>query len=304
MAKPHSPNLLQALRHALWRREHWTAIAIGLLAAPSLPVIAAPPQAWARTPTTNTLIKQDTAAPPVPTRPVNLPAPVTPDDSGIIDLRPSPSDDVGIGQLRPTLEPDPDSSDSSSGASWLRDIALPVYPSPESEPWGWIIHGWLIPNNSSPLAIGRDAAFSMVRTGQPLYTFPVLELRSDGWFRFQYTPAGVAWAHVTHLDLGTVPLAIEPWDISMKDAAQVEFRRPGLSQPMRLEPRSTAPLQALVGPNSIIQPLDLDGDWLRVRVTQPAQGCMPLPGSSVAEGWVRWRNEADVPLVWFSARSC
>ncbi|MEO1068008.1 MAG: hypothetical protein AAFW95_02665, partial [Cyanobacteria bacterium J06638_6] len=196
------------------------------------------------------------------------------------------------------------SNDISSGANWLRDIALPVYPSPEGDPWGWIINGWLIPNSSTPLAIGRDAAFSMVRTGQEVYTFPVLELRSDGWFRFQYTPAGAAWAHVTHLDLGTVPLVIEQWDVSMKDAARVEFRRPGLSQPMRLEPRSTAPLQALVGPNSIIQPLDLDGDWLRVRVIQPAQDCMPLPGSSTAEGWVRWRNEADKPLVWFSNRSC
>jgi len=41
-----------------------------------------------------------------------------------------------------------------------------------------------------------------------------------------------------------------------------------------------------------------------VRVTQPAQGCTPLPGSSNLEGWVRWRSDADVPLVWFPASGC
>ncbi|MBD2234193.1 hypothetical protein H6G07_21700 [Phormidium tenue FACHB-1052] len=247
--------------------------------------------------------KQD-AAPSSPPLPALLPEPIIPEATGIIGLTPAPNDAVGVGHLRPINRLSANAMDTLSGASWLRDVALPIYPSPDSAHWGWLINGWLVPNDAAPLAIGRDAAFSMVQTEQQIYTFPVLEIRPDGWFRFQYTSAGAAWAHTSHLELGTLSLTVETWEASMQDASRVEFRRPGLAQPMRLAPNGTAPLQALVGSNSIIQPLDLEGDWLRVRVTQPAQGCTPLPGSSISEGWVRWRSDADIPLIWFSSTAC
>ena len=285
------------------KRGQSAAIAVGLLALTALPAIASTPKV--QLPTTAAVAlnaKQDSSEPTLPSRPSVIPEAILPDEAGIIGLSPSPSDDVGIGQLRPAMLPG--SGNALRKANWLRGVTLPIYPSPESDHWGWLLNGWLIPNDGEPLAVGRDAAFSMVQTEQQIYAFPVLEIRPDGWFRFQYTPAGAAWAHTSHLNLGTVPLTVEPWEISMEDAARVEFRRPGLAQPMRLAPRSNAPLQALVGPNSIIQPLDIEGDWLRVRVTQPARGCTPLPGSSHLEGWVRWRSDADVPLVWFSASDC
>ncbi|MEA5448942.1 hypothetical protein VB780_10210 [Leptolyngbya sp. CCNP1308] len=283
-------------------------IAIGLFATTALlgttlssPLQAAP-DALAAAPH-NLRDKQDTSEPTPPPLPTPLPEPILPEAAGIIGLTPAPNDEVGVGNLRPA-NPTTGISDELSGAGWLSEVALPIYPSPESVHWGWLINGWLVPNNAGPLAIGRDAAFSMVKTEQQIYTFPVLEVRPDGWFRFQYTPAGTAWAHTSHLDLGRLPLTIEAWETSMQAASRIEFRRPGLAQPMRLAPNSTAPLQALVGSNSIIQPLDLEGDWLRVRVTQPAQGCNPLPGSSTAEGWVRWRSDADIPLIWFSSTDC
>ncbi|MGG6240471.1 hypothetical protein ACQ4N7_17740 [Nodosilinea sp. AN01ver1] len=269
------------------------------LSGPAAPRLSSNAPGIAALPALTPRDKQDPSSPAIPPLPDPVPAAIDPDEAGIISLSPAPNDDIGLGLLRPTGPNAP-----LLGAEWLRGVALPIYPTPESEPWGWLINGWLIPNGADPLAIGRDAAFSMVQTDQQLYTFPVLEVRPDGWFRFQYTPAGTAWAHTSHLALGNVPLAIETWEASMKNAARIQFRRPGLSQPMRLAPTGTAPLQALVGPNSIIQPLDLDGDWLRVRVTQPAQGCTPLPGSSTAEGWVRWRSDTDVPLIWFSATDC
>lgn len=247
--------------------------------------------------------KQETLEPTAPSLPTPLPEPIIPDATGIIGLTPAPNDDIGVGHLGPA-NPAIDIGDEFSGAGWLRDVALPIYPSPESTHWGWLVNGWLVPNDADPLAIGRDAAFSMVKTEQQIYTFPVLEVRPDGWFRFQYTPAGTAWAHTSHLDLGRLTLAIETWETSMQAASRIEFRRPGLAQPMRLAPSGSAPLQALVGSNSIIEPLDLEGDWLRVRVTQPAQGCTPLPGSSTTEGWVRWRSDADVPLIWFPSTDC
>jgi hypothetical protein len=215
---------------------------------------------------------------------------------------------VGLGHLRPAdltaLSGSSQNNSALVGTAWLRGVALPIYPSPDSPPWGWLINGWLVPNDGTPLAVGRDAAFSMVQTERRLNTFPVLELRPDGWFRFQYTQAGTAWAHTSHLNLGPVALVLEPWEAYLADALRVEFQRPGVAQPMRRAPRNNAPLQALVGPNSLIQPLAMEGDWLRVRVTQPAQGCTPLPGASTSEGWVRWRSDTDAPLVWFPAGGC
>ncbi|MGB3312496.1 MAG: hypothetical protein WBG32_17825 [Nodosilinea sp.] len=303
---------LKSLRYPLFWPLGRLAVASGLLAAIALPGAATPrtiPDASGITAAPSPLFrgqqnrsKQDSANPTVPPLPSPVPDSIVPDEAGIIGLDPAPNDDIGVGHLRPTSLTGSD--DTAVGAEWLRGVALPIYPTPERTHWGWLINGWLVPNNADPLAIGRDAAFSMVQTEQQIYTFPVLEIRPDGWFRFQYTPAGTAWAHTSHLGLGDVSLTVETWEASMERAARIQFRRPGLSQPMRLAPVGTAPLQALVGPNSIIQPLDLDGDWLRVRVTQPALGCTPLPGSSTAEGWVRWRSETDMPLVWFSGADC
>ncbi|MBD1915553.1 hypothetical protein [Leptolyngbya sp. FACHB-60] len=254
--------------------------------------------------TQDTQGKQDAVIPSPPPLPTPPPEPISPDATGIIGLTPAPNDNIGVGHLRPVNLLSTNAMGTREGASWLRDVALPIYPNPDSAPWGWLINGWLVPNGAAPLAIGRDAAFSMVQTEQQIYTFPVLEIRPDGWFRFQYTPAGAAWAHTSHLEIGNRSLTVETWESSMQAASRLAFRRPGLAQPMRLAPSGTAPLQALVGSNSIIQPLDLEGDWLRVRVTQPAQGCAPLPGSSISEGWVRWRSDADIPLVWFSSTDC
>ncbi len=251
---------------------------------------------------------QPRSQPAVPLRPDLVPDAIVPETAGITSLPTYPSRDSGVGHLRP------DDLTSLTGpswpqspllqAGWLQSVALPIYPSPGSDHWGWMINGWLIPNGAKPLAIGRDAAFSMMLTEPRIYTFPVLEVRPDGWFRFQYTAAGEAWAHTSHLGLGAISLTIEPWSAYVRDASRVAFRRPGLSQPMRVNPSTTAPLRALVGSNSLIQPLDMDGDWLRVRVIQPVQGCVPLPGASTEEGWVRWRDEARNPLMLVPTDGC
>ena len=287
-------------------------LAIAALSAGATPVeisVSAPGSAPGNTPGSLAPQPKQTAQPGVPPLPEPIPSPISPEQGGIILLTPTSNDNAeGVGQLRPA------DLTSLAGANWpnspllyanwLRGVAIPIYPSPESDSWGWLINGWLVPNGAAPLAIGRDAAFSMVPTDRRVYTFPVLEIRPDGWFRFQYTPAGAAWAHTSQLSLGAVPLTVETWEAYLQGATRIEFRQPGLSQPMRLAPNGTAALQALVGSNSLIQPLDMVGDWLRVRVTQPVQNCTPLPGASTNEGWVRWRDDYQIPLVWFPASGC
>jgi hypothetical protein len=166
------------------------------------------------------------------------------------------------------------------------------------------MNGWLIPNGYAPIAVGRDATFSMVQPQRGLYTFPVMEIREDGWFRFQYTPAGTAWSHISQLNLGSTRLRVENWSDWMFQVGRVKFRKHGASQPLRPEPTASAGLQSLVGPNSLIEPLEIQDDWIRVRVTQPASGCQALPGSSTEEGWMRWLDDDASPLIWFPTDGC
>ncbi|NJL46208.1 MAG: hypothetical protein HC929_00205 [Leptolyngbyaceae cyanobacterium SM2_5_2] len=245
------------------------------------------------------------ASPPaVPPLPASVPPAIGPEETGIVGLTPGPVDDVGVGHLHPSNVTSLLGSNWRSSpilhASWLRSIALPIYIGPNGDHWGWLINGWLIPNGSGPIAVGRDATFSMVQADRGLYSFPVLEVRPDGWFRFQYTPAGSAWAHTAHLNVGALSLTIEPWEEQIQEAYQVEFRKHGLSQPLRSVPRGSGSLRSLVVPNSLIRPLEVQGDWVRVQVVQPVRGCTPLPGSTTDEGWMRWRDTRQTLLVWFS----
>ncbi|MBD2256478.1 hypothetical protein [Pseudanabaena sp. FACHB-2040] len=245
---------------------------------------------------------------PVPPFPETVPEAISPDPAGLVGLHPTEEADLGIGHLRPkqvsSLQDSSWPQSPTANASWLRDVTLPIYAAPEGEPWGWFINGWLVTDQADPLAVGRDAAFSMLHTYSGLYTFPVMEVRPDGWFRFQYTPVGTAWAHVSHLNLGSVELTLETWEDRFLSAGWIEFRKHGASHALMPQPESGQSLQALISPNSLIEPLEFEGDWARVRVTQPVDACAPLPGAGTQEGWIRWRTGEQDSLVWFPPEGC
>lgn len=224
-------------------------------------------------------------------------------------LMPSFEDDIGVGHLRPRDlgfldEPDWASSPLLE-AGWLQSAAIPIYTEPGGTHWGWIINGWLVPNGQPPIALGEDASFSMLQTYYALSSFPVMQIQEDGWFEFQYTPAGRAWAHIDHLNLGSLDLAVELWENHFVGNGWVQFRRHGLSQALYDIANSTqANVLGLIGPNSYIQPVAFEGDWMRVQVTQPVEGCTFLPGAVTREGWMRWRSDDEEPLVWFPPKGC
>ena len=253
-------------------------------------------------------LTQNRIAPPVPPLPTTIPEPISPVTDGILGLNPETSDNLGIGHLRPSDLSILDQSDGQDspylGADWLRVAAIPIYVEPEGNHWGWIVNGWLVPNGQTPIAIGRDAAFLMRQTYDNLFSFPVTQIREDGWFQLQYTPAGTAWAHIDHLNLGQLELTVELWEERFLDTGQVYFRRHGLSQPLRSDPASGEEIIGLIGPESFIEPIAFDGDWMQVRVTQPADGCVFLPGSRTREGWMRWRDTESDSLIWYPAEGC
>lgn len=246
------------------------------------------------------LVAQSAVAPSVPALPRPIPAPMTPVMSGIVDLAETDAT-LGVGYLKPA-----DLPRGSEGAEWLSDIALPIYGAPQGQHWGWLIRGWLVPNNQPPLAIGRDAAFAMVSLeDEDILAFPVLEVRDDGWMRVQYTSGGSAWAHSSHLTFGDTDLAVESWDdpvvyedsLNPDQSSALQFQRPGSAQVLRSRPELNRNVISLISNDSLIVPLEVEGDWVRVRVTRPVAGCEPLGGARSDEGWMRWRNDQGEVLL-------
>ncbi len=246
------------------------------------------------------LISQAITAPASPLTPPPLPTsapqPFSPVPSGITDLSRGDAPIVGVGQLRP-LNVEPLLRDD---VSWLQSVALPLYASAGGDHWGWIYQGWLILNGQAPLAIGRDAGFGMVRPYDNLRTFPVLEIRPDGWARVQYTPGGSAWVHTSLLNLGQMPLTIETWADRLEAQKVVYFLDSKRTQALRSQPEATNNILSLVATDSLIELLAFDGDWMQVRVTRPTTAsCQPLTGATVTEGWMRWRGNAQQSLIWY-----
>lgn len=290
-----------------------TALWVGLVSGWATVAYAIPEMSSfaQRSPVNRSIVEfaQTRTSPPVPPLPDPLPTAQTPAASGIVGLAPAPDDEIGVGHLRPrdlSFLEQPDWTESPYlGANWLQATAVPIYIEPNGSHWGWIISGWLIPNGQDPIALGSDASFLMLQTYYSLFSFPVTQIRDDGWFQFQYTPAGRAWAHVDHLNLGKIDLAIETWENRFLDNGRVEFRRHGLSQSLQAVPSDAeSSILGLVGPDSFIEPIAFDGDWMQVRVTQPTDGCTFLPGAVTQEGWMRWRNSQQKPLIWYPPKGC
>ncbi|MEM9905234.1 MAG: hypothetical protein AAF921_09460 [Cyanobacteria bacterium P01_D01_bin.44] len=260
------------------------------------------------------LVTRSVAVPPavllsqatVPPRPEAVPEPNEPEMSGIMDLAEAETS-LGIGYLRPediSFLDNPEDNASQLEAGWLQTIELPLYITPDGDHWGWLLDGWLIPNGQSAFAIGRDASFAMVRVQPSLLAFPVLEVRDDGWVRVQYTATGSAWAHTSHLALGDQPLVFEPWGDWLSSSKQLKFRTEDNAQVLRSQPELSRNVITLVRNDSLIEPLEVDGDWIRVRVTRPVSGCEPLSGANIEEGWMRWRSDEGEMTMWQATESC
>jgi len=58
--------------------------------------------------------------------------------------------------------------------------------------------------------------------------------------------------------------------------------------------------------DAMLEPLEVRGDWMRVRVTRPSTYCVMDPPADVRveEGWIRWRDGEMGPWVWIFTRGC
>jgi len=197
---------------------------------------------------------------------------------------------LGVGHVRPVHEEERD--------DWPRRLKLPVFTAPGGE-----VKIWLTPGS-----VGGDV---LVETGYETASFIVLQARPDGWLQIRFggpLASGAGWVHRCHLDAATPRLEYVPWEKLLAGAVPLYFRDQS-PRVLRKAPSNEAPAIANIpaDPNLYgIQPLQVRGDWARVRVSVPSRHCAdPKPTRfKVYDGWVRWRGPKLGPALWYYTRGC
>lgn len=253
-----------------------------------------------------------TTPPSVPAFPQPLPAPREPQPDYDVMLQyagGAPISKIGIGHLRPKKL---DVNAELDSVRWLRGVTLPLYDLPNGKHWGWLANGWLIRNGESPIALGEERVpLKALWTYYSLYSLPILEARGQGWFLLRYSPGvgsqGTAWIHESHLNLGTIPVAIESWQDRFLEFGWVYFvnSTAETAHALRSEPNRESPVRAWVSDWSYIQPLEFRGDWMRVKVEQLNDGCDRVsPDATTEEGWMQWRSAGRDSWIWYPPKGC
>ena len=210
---------------------------------------------------------------------------------------------LGVGHIRPT---------EGMLWGWHERVRLPLYGQPLGEIFGFIDEGWLQDRGSDTVSWVPLGTEGLVETGYETPSFLVLERRADGWMRFRYAPpdrvesTGTAWISDCHLGTHLPALRFEPWaERLLSSGISPLFFRSAVPHRLRAAPGIGAPLLGVIAGNHHLEPLEVDGEWMRVVVAQPSDYCA---GESIEverrEGWVKWRSDEKGPWVWYYTRGC
>ncbi len=194
------------------------------------------------------------------------------------------------------------SGPNAEAFDWFRLAILPLYRQPGgSPPFAWIARGWIYrvgtPGRWDPW---RAAGWISTVYDGPA-SLPVFEMRPDGWFNFRYTAPspgddGTAWAHTSQLALGATDLQLFTWEDHYLHAGAVYIIDP---TPQRLHEAPDSGSRVVASLESETYgafPLEITGDWMRVRVQWPGPWCGGV-AQRTAEGWIVWRTRSRGPRV-------
>ena len=210
---------------------------------------------------------------------------------------------LGVGYLAPGA----DGVNNFSGFEWLGNVIVPVYDGPDTPVAGWLARGWLARRGAPRWSWGEWTVGGWIGTSSEGTALPVLALRDDGWLRFRYAPPtpdddGTVWTHRSYLALGDILLAVTRWEDHFQHQDVPTYFRELGRHPLRGARDDTSAvlawLEGRVGtvPEYSVAPLEIDGDWMRVRVHWPGEWCGTAP-QRTAEGWIRWRRPDTGPMV-------
>lgn len=206
----------------------------------------------------------------------------------------------GVGHLRVENE-------SDYFYDWQRAVVMPLWTAPDGGYYGWIRGGQVYSSEtgeSFPLT-----GIGMVETGYEHQTFIVWEVREEGWLKVSLKPGenGDAWINKCHLGLGPAKLVYQSWTDFIREHGDWLHFRADVPHALRAAPAKDSRRLTWIGTDHELALLEIQGDWMRVRVRQPAWTCVgpdqPFKGRE-DEGWVKWRDQKSGPWVWIFSRGC
>lgn len=190
---------------------------------------------------------------------------------------------------------------------WQRAIVLPVWSAPNGRFYGWIRGGYVYPAN------GADAypltGAGMVETDYEHQTFIVWETGNNGWLKIRLNAEehGDGWINSCYLGMGAAKLVYQSWTDFIREHGDWLHFRADVPHALRSGPTRDSPRITWISGDHEITLLEIKGDWMRVRVRQPAWTCIgpgkPFKGRE-DEGWIKWRDKKIGPWVWIFSRGC
>ena len=195
------------------------------------------------------------------------------------------------------------------GYGWAPHTALPMWDVPNGTFAGWIAWGQVYE------AHGPPSPFTGVGTVETAYedqTIYVLQSTVEGWLQIRLrapteSDDGLRWTHSCHLSLGERGLEFESWNEVIQRQREWLVFRSSARHALRESPGAGSALAGWIGDDHEIELLEMDGDWARIRVREPAVACRgdveEFTGTE-REGWIRWFGEDQGPWLWYYTRGC
>jgi len=207
---------------------------------------------------------------------------------------------------------------SFEGLDWLRMVILPLYSSPRGAVSGWLARGWVV-RPTAPVPSWRWLSVAgMYGVGDESIAMTVLDVSDDGWFRLRYAAPdrltdGTAWTHTSHLGLGDVDLRLVRWEEHFLRGNETVFLTSGIHYLRETASDEGRVLDSLAshdrwsgrsGERHTLTPLELRGDWMKVRLQWPGGWCAPERTGPTREGWVRWRDNVNGVMLTTGVLTC
>ncbi|ABW28108.1 hypothetical protein [Acaryochloris marina] len=210
---------------------------------------------------------------------------------------------------------------SNPGDEWLNRLCLPLYNSAQGKQWG-VLTGKLVVDLSGSTAQFLEFEPNMVQTSYETYAFIVLQETPEGWFQIQYAHPegdrdGTAWVRKDHFQQQYPPVVqywkdlFQPVDTAQKSNRGYLYKREQLSPSISLKspPSASSPtlftLQSdLSGRDYGIEPLEIQGNWMRVRISIPRDFCGTEETFKFHEGWIPWWSATVGPTLYYPPRGC
>jgi hypothetical protein len=206
---------------------------------------------------------------------------------------------LGIGTLRPK-------DGKESIGQWLNKTQIVLFDRPQGKEIGKLDQG-LLKRNGQPDQILTVAPLDAYYAAN---VFPVFAKQKNEWFHIRYQIGqgnnGTAWIKASQFQKGGMPLDYVSWQEYIMDV-QSPIEPIGESQYIYQNPTTRSKSLTTLKAGYVIQPLQIQGDWLKVKYSFNVQACdgeeEATKKTRIFTGWTRWRKDGK-SLIRIPEKGC